>query len=46
MYVGKLLNVREATTKQILENKEINDLVKVGNKRARQNKYLHSHVWS
>jgi len=26
---GKLLNVREATTKQILENKEINDLVKI-----------------
>ena len=26
---GKLLNVREATHKQILENKEINDLVKI-----------------
>jgi DNA topoisomerase-2 len=26
---GKLLNVREASTKQILENKEINDLVKI-----------------
>ena len=27
--LGKLLNVREATHKQIMENKEINDLVKI-----------------
>jgi DNA gyrase/topoisomerase IV subunit B len=27
--IGKLLNVREATHKQIMENKEINDLVKI-----------------
>ena len=26
---GKLLNTREATHKQILENKEINDLIKI-----------------
>lgn len=26
---GKLLNVREATHKQIMENKEINELVKI-----------------
>lgn len=26
---GKLLNVREATTKQIMENAEINNLIKV-----------------
>lgn len=29
MLIGKLLNVREATHKQILENAEINNLIKI-----------------
>lgn len=29
VFVGKMLNVREATHKQILENAEINNLIKI-----------------